>query len=751
MTSSTARPASGGTLLVGMINGGSDLDFCIMAFCGELFDPMSAQLRTIFELHRCCVARTLLSYPGTSVAEGGTDLSPDVAVAMPEVSEDGLSWTFHLREGLRYAPPFEETEITSEDFIRSLTRAFTPSSSDARFTFPEDPIGGYLTTQYLLETIVGAEEYLAGTASQVSGLEAPDPHTLVVHVTEPTGDLPYRVAWSGLVPIPANPDRPNDVLGVAQGHDGDYGRFLVASGPYMVEGAQDLDYAPPADLRTPPAGDRLLSWTLVRNPSWDPSTDPLRPALPDRIVFVSVPQGEQARYLDDGLVDIMVDTAARDDPKLPTLATSIDAIRFLTLNLAMPPFDDAHVRRAINLAIDREMLSDEAATFGVESEPSMHIALDSLEDNLLIDYRPWPVGGDLDRAREEMRASAYDADGDGRCDGAVCEVVIAVRPPGVDDLGPWHNAVSERIAEMLTPIGLRVQIEHPKPNIFATWGAPERHTQMRFDGWIKDFPTASTFFPPLFGSETIGDTNDSMMGASPSVLRRYDYDPEIGVPNVDARVESCLVRSTSAQPSCWASVDQYLTEELAAAVPLFTDTIAWEIGPALTSITIDASTSHPWPAFDHAVIDPDAERILPDESIDDPVPIPDGFYRGEITPQELLAAGGPNDPGFLDDASGTFTMWVSGGRFEWRIRSETAHQAPLVLGTATGDADTVSFDVTGPVFIPVAVHDLPWSMEGDDLLISMPDCSGVRTTEEDLPFVCASLAAQFDDPLERVA
>ena len=71
------------------------------------------------ELFRCCLARTLLSYTSEEL---GTVLSPDVASQMPEVSPDGLTWTFRLKEGLRYAPPLEDVEITASDFVRGIER-----------------------------------------------------------------------------------------------------------------------------------------------------------------------------------------------------------------------------------------------------------------------------------------------------------------------------------------------------------------------------------------------------------------------------------------------------------------------------------------------------------------------------------------------------------------------------------------------------------------------------------------------------
>ena len=46
--------------------------------------------------------RTLLSYTGRTTAEGGAELQPDIASALPEISSDGLTYTFTLKSGINY-------------------------------------------------------------------------------------------------------------------------------------------------------------------------------------------------------------------------------------------------------------------------------------------------------------------------------------------------------------------------------------------------------------------------------------------------------------------------------------------------------------------------------------------------------------------------------------------------------------------------------------------------------------------------
>ena len=113
---------------------------------------------------------------------------------------------------------------------------------------------------------MGFDDFGAGKAKQIAGLKAIDDHTLEVKLSEPTGDLGWRMAMPATAPIPPNGNAP---LGAAEGHNEDYGRFLVASGPYMFEGSEDLDFSVPADDQEPVAGYIPgRSITMVRNPSW---------------------------------------------------------------------------------------------------------------------------------------------------------------------------------------------------------------------------------------------------------------------------------------------------------------------------------------------------------------------------------------------------------------------------------------------------------------------------------------------------
>ena len=74
------------------------------------------------------------------------------------------------------------------------------------------------------------------------------------------------------------------------------------------------------------------------------------------------------------------------------LRTTSDFANWLSMNLALPPFDDVHVRKAVNFAFDKAAYQHVNGGH-IEGDPSGHLAWDSLEQNLLIDYDPYRTTG----------------------------------------------------------------------------------------------------------------------------------------------------------------------------------------------------------------------------------------------------------------------------------------------------------------------------------------------------------------------
>jgi peptide/nickel transport system substrate-binding protein len=586
----------GGTLRVGVPFSAYDVIPSTLLFEGEALDPQKDYWYTSWELFRCCLLRTLLSHEGRPTAEGGSVLRPDLAASMPEVSPDGLTWTFRIKPGLRYGPPLEAVQITAQDFIRALEREANPQASE----------GGY---SFYYSIVQGFDDFSAGTSSSISGLEAPDDRTLRVHLTHPAGDLGELFSLPATAPIPPSPGDPSAPLGVATGHDGGYGRFLVASGPYMIEGSEELDLSLPPEQQGPLSGYvPRRSIALVRNPSWKASTDPLRPAYVDRIeVTLGGDLVEVSRKIDVGTLDLVmfagptpqapedqVEAYAAEPSKGRVETHPRDFIRYISINLAVPPFDDLHVRKAMNYALDKAGIRERRGGPFV-GEIIGHISLNSLERNLLLNYDPYGgpgQTGDTNAARTEMALSNYDRDGDGICDAAACKGVLAL----AFDAPIWR-AQTKLIRRNLLKVGIDLDVQYLDPlTLFGRlFDRPQKVPLALTISWGRDILNASNYFVPLFHSSSLRDPaggNTTLLGASPDQLRTWGYQVT-EVPSVDVRIDACLTKVGQAQLQCWVQLDQYLMENVVPWVPYLSENQVQVVPARIVHYSHDQSTGLP--------------------------------------------------------------------------------------------------------------------------------------------------------------
>ncbi|HET9310723.1 MAG TPA: ABC transporter substrate-binding protein [Actinomycetota bacterium] len=571
-TGAPAENLSGGTLTMAQL-----------ADVVSGFDPQKEYYSVTWEYYRCCLLRTLMSYEGVPTEDGGAEIHPDLAAAEPEVSEDQLTWTFTIKPGINYAPPFDDVAITANDFVTALKRTANPKAN----------VGGY---SFYYSVIEGFDDYANGDADEISGAVAVDDTTLELTLTEPTGDLGYRFAMATTAPIP-----PLDgaEFGAAQGHDKTYGRFLVASGPYMFEGSEAMDFSVPVKDQAEVAGYVPgRSIVLVRNPSYDPSTDGLRPAYPDRIeVTIGGDNDDLYNQVAAGEIDFVVDGAVppdkiREYQTTPDLQDRMnvypsDAMRYVSFNLAMPPFDDVHVRKAINWAFDKQGFRQQRGG-ETTGELAGHIFVNSLQNNLLADYDPYatPNGsGDIEAAQEEMAQSKYDSDGDGVCDDPVCEDILTVTDR--EDPYPKQSALMQQFLE---PLGITLDVKQLERGVMYT-RCNDMNSQTALcagPGWGKDYADGYTFGGPMFDSSGLWPSccNYQGMGASADQLREWGYDVS-EVPSIDDQVDECSAATGNERFQCWADFDSQLMEDIVPMVPYLFDNSVDIISANVTNYSFD--------------------------------------------------------------------------------------------------------------------------------------------------------------------
>jgi peptide/nickel transport system substrate-binding protein len=375
-----------------------------------------------------------------------------------------------------------------------------------------------------------------------------------------------------------------------------------------------MAFSLPPDEQVPASGlEPGKSITLVRNPSWDPDSDALRPAYVDRIEVTlgrrSDDRGslrKMSRQVDAGALDLLVNggpwpqapvrqvRSYQGDPELSdqVFVNSNDSVWYVNINPAVPPFDDLHVRKALNLVVDKAALRDLVGG-PLAGRIAGHIVPDSLTSNLLLDYDPYATPGhhgDVTAARAEMARSDYDRDGDGRCDGPSCTGAVAL----AFDEEPRKEQASV-IRDNLEEIGIEVDLRlMDQESVFGKLLDPTSKVALGIGiGWARDFINGSNFFVPLFDRASItGGSNISLLGATREQLREWGYDVN-SVPSIDDKINECLTLIGIEQVQCWAEADQLLMEEIVPWVPYLSESYVRTVSDRVASYSFDQFTASP--------------------------------------------------------------------------------------------------------------------------------------------------------------
>jgi peptide/nickel transport system substrate-binding protein len=566
-------------------------------------DPTGEYLGLSFGIFTNLLQRTLLTYYHDG--ERGNELVEDLA-DFPEVSADGLTYTFHMKDGIMFGPPLSR-EITSADVEYAFRRIATESLVAQYAFYYEGLIDG-------LE--VGEDPGPGG----IPGIETPDDKTIVFHLTRVAPEFPF------LVSMPATGPMPEEVAGCFT-EAGEYGRYVVSSGPYMYTGTTELD-ASSCDALTasgPISGfDPEDHSYFERNPDYDPATDSpeVRANYVDEItidlntnladIFDKIERGELDGHVGSGNPPADVLQRYSTDPELEPMLVSgqDDRTWYITMNLTTPPFDDINVRKAVNLVMDKSSLL-QAWGGPLNGNIATHIQPPALTGGTPTgeEYDPYatPNGaGDLDAAMEAMRQSAYDTDGDGLCDAPECSGIVMVNR----NTSPWVE-MEPVVIDSLAQIGIEVDVREAEDHYTIIQTVANEVPIAMNPGWGKDFPDSSSFVGFLHDGRGIaceGNFNYSLVGLTPETAEECGID-FVEVPSVDEDIDNCkqvaLEGDLEATNQCWIALDQKLMEEVVPWVPYLWPNVLSTIGPAVTAWEFDqfAGTT----AFSKVAVDPSAQ------------------------------------------------------------------------------------------------------------------------------------------------
>lgn len=511
-TAGSATPTRGGTLTI--LASDTDINW----------DPGRSQGMAVTSL--ALVHRRLTSWQIIKGKEAR--VVPDLATDTGKASDGGRTWTFTLKDGLVAE---DGSPITSTQIRHGVERTFTASLA-----------GGLGYHKTLLAETSGYTGPYKG--KHLKSIETPDDKTIVFHLKAPFGDWPWIVSMPAFAPVPLS-DNPTV-----------YTREPVASGPYRV-----------AEYK------QGVAATLKRNPKWTPSSDEVRTALPDTIVF-SLGQDSPViaqRLISDSGNDRNAFGAGMVPPaQLPQVTSNPQAksrlavgsagpLQYLAINVER--VKDVKVRQAIAYAVDRKAA---ATALGGEigAAPATTYITPGIPGRQEYDLYPESTA----KAQELLKGKA------------VGQLVLLVS----NDEGTL--ALAQAVQQALQKVNISVKIN---PVESETW--IEKATQsdgsdydLTIASWNPDYPSANANLQPLFASSEIGSGGFN--------LGRY-HNAE-----VDRMLAEAAALSMDEAKEKWANIDRRIAQDV-PVVPLVFRRNAFLHGSGVSGFFVD-----PFPAYPNYLV-----------------------------------------------------------------------------------------------------------------------------------------------------
>jgi peptide/nickel transport system substrate-binding protein len=389
----------------------------------------------------------LLTFKKAAGGPGAT-VVPDIADAMPTISSDNLTYTFHLRSGVMFSAPVSR-EVKPSAFKFSIERLFRVDSGGV----------GFFTG------IAGADAYAKTRKGGISGIVADDAAmTLTITLTQPDGTFLDYIATPFAFALPVGtPDKDISTLP----------DWRVATGPYMITG-----YTPHQSI------------TIRRNPtfkSWTPDTPD---GYIDGIdVAIGVTPEQSVNEIADGQLDWYFESVPPD--RLSELKARYpkqvypfvrNNITYFFMNERKYPFNKLAVRQAVNYAIDRNALVKIYGGQGTATENIIPPGLGTAYKK----HNLYPY--DLEKAKQLIQQAGVEG--------------ASVTVWG-HNTSPTPSAV-QYLAGVLNSIGLKATVKTFDESVYWDTIASEKgDPQIGFTDWNQDYPESQDFIDVALNGEHI--------------------------------------------------------------------------------------------------------------------------------------------------------------------------------------------------------------------------------------------------------
>jgi len=461
-----------------------------------------------------------------------TEASPDMASGPPEISSDSKTITVHIREGVHFSPPVNR-EVTSEDVAYAIERGANPDLANPYF-------------QSYFAPIEGAPKANGGP---IKGIQTPDKHTIVFHLSEPKAQI---VSESLVLPLTAAVPK-EYAAKFDKNKPSNYAVHQVATGPYMLKNDSSgtvlgVGYIPGK------------SATLVRNPNWNASTD-IRPAYLDEIdIKIGGTNAVIGRQVLSGTNIVENEPPAQSVVKeafekyKAQLEISPGAgSHYIAVNNKVGPFSNINLRKALWAALDRKAM-DKARGGELVTNVMTHFIYPTIPGfeqagglaGPKVDYNEHPEG-DPQVAEKYVKLAGYPS---GKYTGGkTLQIVGAKGNPAEQD--------AEIVNQTLKNLGFTTKFTLVETaTMYAKFcSVPKEEIDVCPSvGWIADFADAQTVLNITFNGKTITQTGN--------VNWSQANDPTINA----AMVAAESVTGSAARASAWGKIDEELVAH-AAAIP----------------------------------------------------------------------------------------------------------------------------------------------------------------------------------------
>jgi peptide/nickel transport system substrate-binding protein len=444
---------------------GGTLHF-LQASAAEHLDPQRVYIgRDLSNLNRLAYRSWVAFPPGATDAEEGSTPVADVATDTGTANADATQWSFTVKPGVKWQ---DGSPVTCEDFAYGASRTFAqdiitggPNYIIGYLDVPKDKDGSPAYKGPY--TKVGQDLYDKAVSCKGD--------TITYKFNKPWPDFPLAVAsLRAFDPYKQSED------------EGEKSNLKVFSnGPYMLDGKWNFD----------------TGGKFVRNPEWDKSTDDIRQANPDEVVF-------ELGLEPETLIDRLIADSGDDADAVAT--TSVTAAQYSqitgpvadrSVNIESPFVDyvlpnfnqmkNVKVRQALAAATDRQAYSN-ALGGDKASTPALTIvnpAVPGFQEN---DAFGAAEGGDIEKAKQLLQESGeklpYPITFTYPIGSEATDKAMAALKEG------WDAAGFKTTLDGLDPSGPYYEtVQNPGSDSDVIWG-----------GWGADWPSVSTVIPPLFDS-----------------------------------------------------------------------------------------------------------------------------------------------------------------------------------------------------------------------------------------------------------